>query len=256
MSAARHLGSPRDTPTFARRSALALVAASMSFAVAVPAQASVSPAASPAAVASAVAPATAKGGAATTVAPKAKSSKVTRYVKTSRANVRSGASTRYKKVKSLRQGTKVTGTKTSNGWIKISSRQYISPLTLTTRKPSSSPSRSSSSRPSSSAILAEAKRNTGIMYRYGGTTRSGFDCSGYTQYVFKQLGVKLPRTVSAQRSATTRVRSPRAGDLVFWGTRHVAIYAGNGYIYDSGKPGIRTQKRKMFSGVTSYGRIK
>ncbi len=257
MSAARHLDSYRDKPTFARRSALALVAASMSFAVAVPAQATVSAVSSPtAAVNAAAAPATAKAATATTVAPKTRSSKVTRYVKSRSANVRSGTSTRYRVVKSLRRGTKVTGTKMSNGWIKISSRQYISPVTLTTRKPSSSASRSSSrSLPSSSAVLREAKRNTGIMYRWGGTTRSGFDCSGYTQYVYKQLGVKLPRTVAAQRAATTRVRSPRPGDLVFWGTWHNAIYAGNGYIYDSGKPGIRTQKRKMFSGVTSYGRV-
>ncbi len=259
MSAARHLDPNRVKPTFARRSALALLAASMSFAVAVPAQATVSTVTSPTAAVNATAvPSTARTATTTTVVPKAKSSKVTRYVKTSRANVRSGTSTRYKKVKSLRRGTKVTGTKMSNGWIRISSRQYISPLTLTTRKPSSSASRSSSrsSLPTSSAVLREAKRNTGIMYRWGGTTRAGFDCSGYTQYVYKQLGVKLPRTVAAQRAATTRVSSPRPGDLVFWGTWHNAIYAGNGYIYDSGKPGIRTQKRKMFSGVTSYGRIK
>lgn len=235
----------------------------MSFAVAVPAQATVSAVSGPAAaVNTAAVPATTATTATTaTITPKTRSSKVTRYVKTRSANVRSanvrsGKSTRYRVVKSLRRGTKVTGTRMGNGWIKISSRQYVSPVTLTTRKPSSSASRSSPRSSSSSAVLGEARRNTGIMYRWGGTTRAGFDCSGYTQYVFKRVGVKLPRTVSGQRAATTRVRSPRPGDLVFWGTWHVAIYAGNGYIYDSGKPGIRTQKRKMFSGVTSYGRVK
>lgn len=125
----------------------------------------------------------------------------------------------------------------------------------------SSASRSTSrSAPSSSgsSVLAYAQRYTGIMYSWGGTSPStGFDCSGYIQYVFAKAGIKLPRTAEQQRQATTRVSQPRPGDLVFWGAPayHNAIYAGNGMIYDSGKPGIPTQKRKMFSGVTSYGRV-
>ncbi len=109
--------------------------------------------------------------------------------------------------------------------------------------------------PSGSAVLAEASRYAGIMYVYGGDDPSGFDCSGYTQYVFKRLGVVLPRVVSQQRAATTPISSPSVGDLVFWGTGHVAIYAGDGYIYDSGRTGLPVQKRKMFSGVTGYGRV-
>lgn len=98
----------------------------------------------------------------------------------------------------------------------------------------------------------------GIMYSYGGTSPStGFDCSGFTSFVFRQVGISLPRTAEAQRQATTPVSSPQPGDLVFWGAPawHVGIYAGNGMVYDSGRPGIPTQLRPIFSGVTGYGRV-
>ena len=176
------------------------------------------------------------------------STTVTRYVRSSGANVRSGPGTGYRIVDYYAPGTRLTGVLTSNGWLKLASGRYVSGAVLTTSAPSSGSL-------SGTAIINEAKKYVGIMYRYGGNTPAGFDCSGYTQYVFGQLGETLPRTVSGQRTATTRVSSPRVGDLVFWGTGHVAIYAGNGYIYDSGKPGLPVQKRKMFSGVTGYGRV-
>lgn len=114
-----------------------------------------------------------------------------------------------------------------------------------------------SSGASSSRVVNIAASYTGIMYRYGGSTPAGFDCSGYTQFVFAKAGISLPRSAEAQRRATTRVSSPRVGDLVFWGAPayHVAIYAGNGMIYDSGRAGLPTQKRNMFSGSKSFGRV-
>ena len=50
--------------------------------------------------------------------------------------------------------------------------------------------------------------------------------------------------------------NPQPGDLVFFGypAYHVGIYAGNGMMYDSGKPGIPSQLRAIFSGVSGYGR--
>ncbi|MGB5953321.1 MAG: SH3 domain-containing protein [Ornithinimicrobium sp.] len=176
-------------------------------------------------------------------------STVTRYVTSSSGNVRSGAGTNYQVVDSLRRNSKVTGTLTSNGWLRISSDRYISGNILR------GASAGGSSSPSSNAVINEASRHLGIMYVYGGDDPSGFDCSGYVQYVYGKLGVVLPRVVSQQRVATTRVSSPKVGDLVFWGTRHVAIYAGDGYIYDSGRSGLPVQKRRMFSGVTGYGRV-
>jgi cell wall-associated NlpC family hydrolase len=99
---------------------------------------------------------------------------------------------------------------------------------------------------------------TGIMYVYGGTTPAGFDCSGYTSFVFRQArGIELPRSAAAQQSYATPVSSPQPGDLVFYGypAYHVGIYAGNGMMYDSGRPGIPTQLRAVFAGVSGYGRV-
>src|SRR5699024_7657442 len=58
----------------------------------------------------------------------------------------------------------------------------------------------------------------GISYQWGGTTTSGFDCSGYTSFVYKKNGINLPRTAAAQYAAYPKVSksSIRAGDLVFF----------------------------------------
>jgi cell wall-associated NlpC family hydrolase len=142
-----------------------------------------------------------------------------------------------------------------------------SPQASSTSRETSAPSRSSSrtapetssaGSSSASAVLAYAEQYTGIMYSWGGSSPStGFDCSGYTQFVFAQAGINIPRTTEAQRQASTPVSNPQPGDLVFWGAPayHNAIYAGDGMIYDSGRAGLPSQKRKMFSGVTSFGRV-
>ncbi|MDB4867575.1 MAG: NlpC/P60 family protein [Cohnella sp.] len=74
----------------------------------------------------------------------------------------------------------------------------------------------------------------GIDYNYGGTSTSGFDCSGFTGYVFKKLGVDLPRSSRDQFAIGKKVAREdlRAGDLVFFNTNgrsvsHVGIYVGN-----------------------------
>lgn len=107
-------------------------------------------------------------------------------------------------------------------------------------------------------VLGVAAQYTGIMYQWAGSSPStGFDCSGYTSYVFAQVGISLPRTAAAQQAMATPVSSPQPGDLVFYGSPayHIGIYAGNGMMYDSGKPGIPSQLRPVFGGVTGYGRV-
>lgn len=84
------------------------------------------------------------------------------------------------------------------------------------------------------SVLGIAHGLRGIPYRYGGGTTAGFDCSGYTSYVFRQVGRSLPRTAAGQYSATSRVSRSQAqpGDLVFFsnggGISHVGIYLGGG----------------------------
>jgi peptidoglycan DL-endopeptidase CwlO len=113
---------------------------------------------------------------------------------------------------------------------------------------------------SSAGLLGVAASLAGIYYVYGGTTPAGFDCSGYTQYVFDKVGKSLPRTAEQQRQATTPVTNPQPGDLVFFGSpaHHVGIYAGNGKMWDSEQTGVpvmmHTDRSERDGGAT-YGRL-
>lgn len=107
-------------------------------------------------------------------------------------------------------------------------------------------------------VLGVAAAYSGYPYAWGGTSpATGFDCSGYTSYVFAQVGISLPRTAAAQQASAVPVSNPQPGDLIFFGypAYHVGIYAGGGMMYDSGRPGILTGKRAIFSGVSGYGRV-
>ena len=93
-------------------------------------------------------------------------------------------------------------------------------------------------------VLGWAEKGVGTPYVYGGTSQSGWDCSGYTSWVYDHVGVSLPRTSGAQKSAGTLVSESEAkpGDLI-WHPGHVGIYAGDGQMYDAGSPGSGTSKR-------------
>lgn len=108
-----------------------------------------------------------------------------------------------------------------------------------------------------SSAVSIASGLTGIWYRWGGSSPSGFDCSGYTSYVYRKMGIRLPRTAAAQQAYTKRVRTPRPGDLVFFGApaHHVGIYAGGGMMYDAPSRGRKTQLRKVYTSRVTYGRI-
>ncbi|MEI2778890.1 MAG: C40 family peptidase [Tetrasphaera sp.] len=109
--------------------------------------------------------------------------------------------------------------------------------------------------PAAGGVLAIAARYLGTPYVYGGSTPAGFDCSGFTMYVFAQVGISLPRTAAGQQAAATPVSSPQPGDLVFFGypAYHVGIYAGNGMMYDSPRTGLSVSLRSIWGGA-SYGR--
>lgn len=95
-------------------------------------------------------------------------------------------------------------------------------------------------------VIAEAYSYLGTPYRYGGTSRSGIDCSGFTMKVFGAFGISLPHGATSQyrmcRSVTTAERAP--GDLVFFATGgsgigHVGIYLGGGqFIHSSTSSGV------------------
>lgn len=83
------------------------------------------------------------------------------------------------------------------------------------------------------SIVDIAKQYLGIPYKFGGQSpKTGFDCSGFTGYVYRKAGYSLPRGADDQFASLTPVRKPQPGDLVFFrinGQRvsHVGIYAGN-----------------------------
>jgi len=141
-----------------------------------------------------------------------------------------------------------------------------SPTTATTAKPNkpatpskpvkTQPSRSSSTlTPASSstqtskasALIATSKQYLGVNYVFGGTTPSGFDCSGFVQHVFAKNGISLPRVSRDQFKVGTSISysNLKAGDLVFFSLAkngvvdHEGIYVGNGqFINASSSKGV------------------
>lgn len=84
-------------------------------------------------------------------------------------------------------------------------------------------------------IINYAKQFMGIKYVFGGASPSGFDCSGYTMYVFSKFGIDLPHSAKSQADIGSPVSKSNLmpGDLVFFetykpGISHVGIYIGNG----------------------------
>jgi peptidoglycan DL-endopeptidase CwlO len=100
---------------------------------------------------------------------------------------------------------------------------------------------------SASAIVNIARQYVGTPYVSGGASPAGFDCSGFTQYVFAQVGINLPRTSSQQRHAGTVVSAAEArpGDLV-WGPGHVGIYTGNGQHIAARSPGTALYESPIY----------
>ena len=92
---------------------------------------------------------------------------------------------------------------------------------------------------------------------WGGTSPSGFDCSGFTQYVFAHFGVNLPRVSEDQQNVGTLVSRDnlQPGDLVFFGTpaHHVGIYVGNGNMINAPHTGAVIRIQTLNSDFT-YGR--
>ncbi len=101
---------------------------------------------------------------------------------------------------------------------------------------------------SSSSIVSVAQNYLGVPYVWGGTSPSGFDCSGFTQYVFRQCGYSINRTAAAQYSNGSYVSydSLQSGDLVFFantysasGITHVGIYIGGGQFIHAANGGVK-----------------
>jgi hypothetical protein len=111
------------------------------------------------------------------------------------------------------------------------------------------------------AVLREARRHLGQPYAWGGEGgddgKGGFDCSGYTQYVFKSFGIDLPRTALAQYQKGIEIEKPALlpGDLVFFlsngAPMHVGIYAGDGKFLHAPRTGEVISEESLGKGAYS-----
>ena len=113
---------------------------------------------------------------------------------------------------------------------------------------------------SSNSVLAYASNFLGVPYVWGGTSPSGFDCSGFVQYVYAHFGVSLPRVSESQQNVGALVSRAnlQPGDLVFFGTpaHHVGIYVGNGNMINAPHTGDVVRVQALHSDFTFGRRVK
>lgn len=209
------------------------------------------------------------------------------YVNSQTVNVREQANKSSKAIKQISLNTEVTVISTENGWAYVEingTKGYISENLLSStkketsrgttteretdntttnkkeEKPSTTTKPDTSSNTTSaggSSVVSYAKQFIGSKYKYGGTTPSGFDCSGFTQYIYKNFGVNLNRTAAAQYSNGTAVTQLQAGDLVMFGKsgiNHVGIYiGGNQFIHAANeRSGVRIDSLSTGYYKTNY----
>lgn len=190
----------------------------------------------------------------------------TGYITTDGINFREKADTDSKVLKTFATNAKVTILKEEGNWYKIKHNDkegYVLKTYVSEKKVAEVTSRSSARREETSTtqveekkqeetktetttketsskgseVVAMAKKYLGSRYVYGGSSPSGFDCSGFTMYIYKQFGVSLPHSATAQSSKGTKVEKKdlQPGDMVFFtdyktgkGIGHCGIYVGGG----------------------------
>lgn len=217
------------------------------------------------------------------------SSTVTATISEGRVNVRKGPDTRHASYGKMAEGTNVEVLARSGDWYQVRSPRgtigwvtsslltlsgnatrgvpvtndvpAVPTVTENTTAAGAAPARQVVAAPavvSSSDAGRLAQRYVGSRYVWGGSSPRGFDCSGLVQYVYRQLGVRLPRKASAQYAQTRGQRigslgSLAPGDLVFFvrttsarGITHVGLYIGNGMMVTANSPCTGVQRVSVY----------
>ena len=153
--------------------------------------------------------------------------------------------------------TKKTTSTTTSTNNKQTTKTTNTASTVNTTNKTTSATASSTQSGNGNSVVAYAKQFLGYKYVYGGSSPAGFDCSGFTQYVYKHFGVSLNRTAAGQYQNGTKVTSLQAGDLVMFGKSgisHVGIYVGgNSFIHAANRSqGVRIDSLSTGYYKTNY----
>lgn len=205
-------------------------------------------------------------------------------INTPNVNLRGGPGTGYDKVSSLGSGTQLDLMGRYEDWFKVQtsggetgwvSRELINVNAFITRRvpltndipalpsrpfapqaptlPQQQEAVQAATAPAPSAAsggaVAFAMQFVGSSYVWGGSSPAGFDCSGFTKYVYQQYGLSLPHSAEAQYSTrygsvVSSMSELQPGDIVFFvntykqGISHVGIYVGNGNVVQAMSPGL------------------
>ena len=138
---------------------------------------------------------------------------------------------------------------------KVSSSRAASPMQAAVPKGDNPAS------PSAETVIAEAKSYLGVPYVWGGTNpKTGLDCSGFTQLVFRKVGMDLPRVSWQQAKTGTAIDSiadARPGDLLAFSSPvdHIAIYLGDGKMINAPRPGRTVEISEVYEKPTAIRRV-
>ena len=183
-----------------------------------------------------------------------------RIVKATSLNIRQEASTSSQIVGSVPYAGKVKILWLEPEWARISyegiegyvSRQY---LVVPSQFVSNLPSRGASVSSKGQAVVELAKQYLGTPYVYGGASPSGFDCSGFVYYIYKQFGVTLNRVAADQMTNGTWVSASEMapGDIIGFKNssgyvNHVGIYVGGGMMIHSPQSGETVRFESVVTG--------